>query len=137
MQLHASCVAFDGRAVLICGASGSGKSSLALQLMAYGAQLVADDRVDLTQLDEWPIASAPSQLQGLIEARGVGILKADSIARAPLHLVVDLGTTESERVPTDRCTALFDQPIPLIHKVESAHFAAAIRQYLLGGKADL
>ena len=71
--LHASCVGLDGDAVLILGKSGAGKSALALTLMAYGAQLVADDRVVLRPVDGRIIASAPDTIAGLIEARGVGI----------------------------------------------------------------
>jgi len=48
MQLHATAVAFDQKAVVITGPSGAGKSSLALQMMAFGADLVADDQVILT-----------------------------------------------------------------------------------------
>ena len=135
MQLHASCVAFDGRAVLIRGPSGSGKSALALSLMAIGAQLVADDRTSINSSDGWPVASAPDQIRGLIEARGVGLLVAKPIDSARIHLVVDMGKVETDRLPPDHTTDIAGCTLPLLHKVESAYFAAAIRQYLLGGKA--
>ena len=77
LTLHASCVALDGRGVLILGRSGAGKSSLALELMALGARLVADDRTVLHADDGAPVASCPPAILGKIEARGVGILAAD------------------------------------------------------------
>jgi HPr kinase/phosphorylase len=137
MICHASCVAFDGSAILIQGASGSGKSGLALQLMGLGAELVADDRTEIALRDGWPWATAPASIQGLIEARGIGILQAPHIAAARLHLVVDMDVLETERLPHNRATAVLGQPLPLLHKVESAYFAAALRQYLLAGKADI
>jgi len=81
--LHASCVALQDKGLLILGPSGSGKSALALQLMALGAVLVADDYTDLVRCDDRVIARCPAALRGLIEARGIGILRADTVAQAP------------------------------------------------------
>ena len=134
MLLHASCVAHQGRGVLIRGASGSGKSGLALQLMALGAMLVSDDRTEVIVRDGWPVARPPDALAGLIEARGIGILTADW-APARLVLAVDLDLVETERLPPDRRTTILGQRIALLHKAESLHFAASILQYLKGGKA--
>jgi len=89
--LHASCVSFNGRAALITGSSGSGKSALALELMAYGASLVADDRVVLRAQDGQITASAPDTIKGLIEARGFGILNADTVDHADVVVCIDLG----------------------------------------------
>ena len=136
MQLHASCVACDRRGVLIVGSSGSGKSSLALSLMGMGRTLVSDDRTDIALMDGWPVASAPAQLRGVIEARGVGLMAAECIASARLSLVVDMDAVEAQRLPPERTYSLLDQKLPLLHKVESPHFSAAVKQYLLGGKAD-
>ena len=77
--LHASCVAISGRGVLIIGPSGSGKSALALQLMAFGASLVADDQTELTVQGGTLIARCPPTMSGLIEARGLGILRAQVV----------------------------------------------------------
>ena len=66
--VHASCVACDGAGVLILGASGAGKSGLALNLMALGAALVADDRVVLSREGDVVLAACPLPLRGLIEA---------------------------------------------------------------------
>ncbi|WP_331459605.1 HPr kinase/phosphorylase [Paracoccus liaowanqingii] len=72
MQLHATTVALEGRGLVILGPSGSGKSGLALELMAVGAVLVADDRTDLRLQQGRLIAQAPPALSGRIEARGWG-----------------------------------------------------------------
>ncbi|MEZ5716341.1 MAG: serine kinase [Paracoccaceae bacterium] len=134
--VHGSCVAHHGRAVLILGASGRGKSALALQLMALGAGLVADDRVILTRDGDAVIASAPAAISGRIEARFVGLLNAIPAAPAPLALVVDLDADETERLPPQRSRKVLGISLPLVHNVASRHFAAAILQYLKAGRSD-
>ena len=67
MQIHGSCAARDGAAVLLLGPSGSGKSDLALRLLDRGFLLVADDQV----LIEDGVARAPPPLAGLLELRGL------------------------------------------------------------------
>ena len=132
--LHASCVALDRRAVVFLGPSGSGKSSLCLQLMAMGAVLVADDKTCVKVGESGLIAHAPKSIDGLIEARGVGLLTAQSCV-AQVALVVDLSKGESDRLPPMRHYNLLGHSIPLLHKVEAAHFPAAILQYLKGGRS--
>ncbi len=132
--LHASCVAHTGRAVLILGRSGSGKSALALQLMALGAKLVADDRTVVSQQAETLMASSPKNIQGLIEARGVGILKADAAGPTPVALAVDLETVETARLPETRETEILGQSVPLLGAVSSPHFPAAVLQMLACGR---
>lgn len=132
---HASAVAFDGRAVLLTGPSGSGKSALALELLALGGLLVGDDAVLLRRDPAGGLmARAPEATRGLIEARGVGILRADALAEAAVALVVDMGTAETDRLPPPRHVTLLGVPLPLLHKVESRCFPAAIRQYLRHGR---
>ena len=97
--VHASCVALDGRGLLITGDSGSGKSGLALQLMALGALLVADDRVELKMSGNKVTAHSPANIRGLIEARGLGLLRADTVGPVALAYVVDLNRTETARLP--------------------------------------
>ncbi|MEO0391295.1 MAG: HPr kinase/phosphatase C-terminal domain-containing protein [Pseudomonadota bacterium] len=135
MILHASAVAFGGRAVLITGAAGSGKSSLALQLMALGAALISDDRTVLTRDGSSVIASAGPNIAGLIEARGIGILNAATSAPAPVTCVVDLDQTETERLPQRRIM-LLDVPLPLLHKSDNPAWPAALRAYMTAGMAD-
>lgn len=137
LDLHASCVAFRGKGVLIRGASGRGKSALALELMALGAELVADDRVLVEATGAGPVARAPERLAGMIEARSVGLLRATPVPEAQVHLVIDMDHTETRRLPPDRDVDLAGHRLPLFHKVESGHFAAAILQYLRGGKVPV
>ena len=136
LLLHASCVAARGRAVLILGASGSGKSALALQLMALGATLVADDQTILTAGPQGLVASAPEAIRGRIEARFVGLLTAEAMASAPVALAVDLDREETERLPPRRRTRILDRHLPLLHRVDRPYFPAAILQHLISGRSD-
>ena len=72
---QASAVAIEGRALLIEGPPGSGKSSLALALIERGAGLIGDDAVTLTASEEQLIASPPPNITGLLEVRGVGLAR--------------------------------------------------------------
>jgi HPr kinase/phosphorylase len=132
--VHASCVAVDGRGMLILGASGSGKSGLALALMGFGADLIADDRVVLTMAEQAIVASAPEPLVGLIEARGIGLLKASPAGSTLVACAVDLDRCEKDRMPVDRKITLLGQSVPLLFKVDAPHFPAALMQYLKGGR---
>lgn len=133
--IHAGCVALGNRGVLILGASGTGKSALALQLMAIGCELVSDDRTALAARGDVVVAAAPLHIRGQIEARGVGILNAPARAAARLALVVDLDEAEGARLPPMRTYTLLGVELPLLHRVESPHFPAAILQYLKGGRS--
>lgn len=127
---HATAVAIGPNAVLIVGASGSGKSALALEMMARGASLVADDQVILTRDGEGIKLTCPPPLRGMIEARGVGLLHAEPLAEAQLALVVDMDQTEIDRMPPARVVEVLGRSIKLLHNVASQHFPAAIIQYL-------
>lgn len=131
--LHATCVCADGRAVLILGASGSGKSSLALQLTALGARLVADDRTRLTRTDGTIVAWAPATLAGCIEARGVGILRLPHLVSAPVVLVVDLDHSEDQRLPEPHQVTLLGVTLPCLWRAPGPHFAAAVLHCLTSG----
>jgi HPr kinase/phosphorylase len=112
--LHATCVAIGGRGLLILGAAGSGKSALALDLIALGADLVADDRV-LLACDGDRIAARPvPRLAGLIEARGIGLLRLPYHAPAAVVLALDLDRAETMRLPVRRSMTLLGVDLPLI-----------------------
>ncbi len=133
MRLHASAVAIEDRGVLIRGASGSGKSTLALQLMAMGAILVSDDQVDLSRKADRIWADAPDAIRGMVEARGMGLLNAYA-KRAEIVCVVDLDHAETERLPAFRTTDILGCMLPMLQKVESPAWPAAILQYLKGDR---
>lgn len=130
--IHASCVAIDRRAVLILGAPGAGKSALALELISRGADLVSDDRTTLVRDEDRIIAYAPETIQGLIEAREVGVLALDDVGPAQVMFVVDLDRHEGERIPELYMTELLGVPLPVLHKSDMSHFPAAIMVYLKG-----
>ncbi|MFC0198950.1 HPr kinase/phosphorylase [Paracoccus rhizosphaerae] len=132
MQLHATTVALEHRALVILGPAGSGKSTLALQLMAVGAVLVADDRTDLRLLSGLLMASAPPQLQGRIEARGVGILAADPAPPTCVTLACDLGRREEDRLPHLHVQEWLGVPVPLVLGPYRTHLYASLRQMLVG-----
>ena len=132
--MHASCVAVSGRGVLIRGPSGSGKSSLALALMAYGADLVADDQTELTQQSGLLIASCPAPLAGLIEARGLGLLAAPAQPQAQVVLVVDLGQAEPDRLPPRRKVTLLGTQVDLVLGRGNDHLSTAVLCYLKGAR---
>ncbi len=134
-MLHATAVHFGGRAVLLTGASGSGKSMLGWSLIGLGGQLVADDHVEVHRREDALWLTAPQTLAGKMEARHVGILSAPT-SPAWARLVVDMDRTETTRLPPDRKTLIADVSLPLIHKVENPAFPAMLRAYLEGGRLE-
>ena len=99
--IHASTVASDGRAVLIAGPSGSGKSDLALRLLDRGFTLVSDDQTIVRRDGNRLVASAPPTIKGKLEIRGIGIVDMDTVDDIPVALFVEL-TSEIMRLPDDR-----------------------------------
>lgn len=82
-------VAIGGRALLIEGPPGSGKSSLALALIDRGAALIGDDGIGLSACDGSLWAAPAPATAGLIELRNVGIATLPT-AEAPVALVLTL-----------------------------------------------
>ncbi|QDP20242.1 HPr kinase/phosphorylase [Sphingomonas xanthus] len=114
-NLHATSVAKDGRAVLICGPSGSGKSDLALRLLDHGFTLVSDDRSIVHKSGDRLIVSAPATIRGKLEIRGIGIVQMEMVDDVPLALVVEL-TRELERMPDEgRERMILGLNLPLVN----------------------
>lgn len=133
VQVHASAVAVDGRGCLITGASASGKSTLAIEMIALGAELVSDDRVDIRRADGRLVMSAPAAIAGMIEARGAGILRLGGRGEAPLALIVDLDTPENARLPEPRRRELLGIACPLLLGRARAGLAALLVVLLRAG----
>ena len=130
--MHGTAVAFGSAGLLITGRTGAGKSSLALELMALGASLVADDHVVLTRKPEGLLMSAPTTLEGKIEARGIGILKCDATP-AWLRIVVDMDHAETGRLPELQEIAISGERVRLFRRVETPAFASMLYVLLKGG----
>jgi serine kinase of HPr protein (carbohydrate metabolism regulator) len=112
--VHASTVAADGRAVVIMGPSGAGKSDLALRLLDRGFTLVSDDQTLLKRNDDRLVASAPANIAGKLEIRGIGIVDMETVTNIPVALLVDL-TSEIMRLPDEnRHRPILGVSIPLI-----------------------
>jgi len=119
--VHASAVLVGARAILIRGPSGSGKSRLALALIAAGqtqllpfTRLVADDRVELETCNGRLLARPPDTLAGLLEVRGLGIRRVPHEPVAVVTSVVDLAAADAQRMPTptERETMIAGIPLP-------------------------
>ncbi|HEY0270191.1 MAG TPA: HPr kinase/phosphatase C-terminal domain-containing protein [Sphingomonas sp.] len=111
--LHASCVAIGGRAVLIAGKSGTGKSDLALRLIDRGAMLVSDDYTELRRRGGTLFATPPIRIAGKIEVRGVGLVDMPHLAEVEVGLLVDLDTLVA-RMPERQARRLAGVDIPSV-----------------------
>nr|WP_246332060.1 HPr kinase/phosphatase C-terminal domain-containing protein [Sphingomonas chungangi] len=111
--LHASCVAIAGRAVLLAGRSGTGKSDLALRLIDRGAVLVSDDYTELRRRDRKLFATPPTRIVGKIEVRGVGLVDMPHLDEAEVALLIDLDG-EVERMPEARTRRLAGIDVPAV-----------------------
>ncbi|MEM1351352.1 MAG: HPr kinase/phosphatase C-terminal domain-containing protein [Pseudomonadota bacterium] len=132
--IHASCVDVEGRGLLIAGDSGTGKSALALELMALGAVLVADDQTEVRETNRGLIATAPATIKNMVEARGLGILHATAAEETRLQWVVDMDHTEKDRLPQTHTYKLGAVRLPCVHYVAARHFSAALVQLLRSGR---
>ena len=111
--VHGTTVAVDGLGVLLRGPSGSGKSDLALRLIDEGATLVADDRSALLRDSDTIVARAPDKISGLLEVRGIGVVRVAAQATVQLALTVDLGAA-AERHPNLKFATFLGISIPLL-----------------------
>ncbi|NNE23189.1 MAG: serine/threonine protein kinase [Rhizobiales bacterium] len=151
--MHATCVAIDGQGVMLIGPPGSGKSDLALRLIdepGFGlgdqqmkGMLVGDDQIVLARRSNSLTASPAAALAGLIEVRGIGILKCPYLAEAPLALVVKLMPQSSiERQPEEPGTTFEELGVSVaIIEVDASQPSAPARvrsglQAVLRGTLD-
>lgn len=144
--VHATAVAVGGRAVLLRGAPGAGKSDLALRLIDAGGELIADDQCELRRSAAAVVVRSPAPLAGLIEVRGIGILRLPAVADIPLALIADLVSRDAvERLPDPRTETILGVGVPAIRiapfeasapaKLRAALRALAARTGLAGGVA--
>lgn len=135
-MVHASTVAYvqgdSAFAVVISGGSGSGKSSLALELMAMGARLVSDDQTVLTLEQGMLLASAPAALMGLIEWYGAGLLPVDALPSAQIVAWMDLDRVACKRLPDSAWTTVLGVSVPYLQRPDSGPVAAGLNQYMIG-----
>jgi HPr kinase/phosphorylase len=136
---HASAVLIGPKAVLICGASGAGKSATAWRLIEAGrhgvlpfARLVGDDRIQLEAVHGRLLVRPAKALAGLIEVRGLGIRRLDFEPVAVVGLVLDLGPPGPERLPSpqDAETALDGVVLPRIAATTSEAALPALIAFL-------
>ncbi|MFQ5565939.1 MAG: HPr kinase/phosphorylase [Paracoccaceae bacterium] len=113
--MHGSAVAAGEHALLITGSAGAGKTTLALEMIALGAELIADDRVHAEPDGAGRLwLSAPPNTAGLVEMRGFGLVRLAVRPRAALKLIADLDHGESVRLPPRRQRVLSGIACPVI-----------------------
>lgn len=147
--MHGTAIACAGRAVLIRGPSGSGKSDLALRCLALGpssliadpVRLISDDQVRLTVRPDGLYASAPPSIAGLLEIRGVGPRHVPACPHETrLTLVADLlsgDASQPERLPDPWPTAaVLGVELPLL-RLAPFHASAPIKLLMTLLNADL
>lgn len=136
-RLHGTSVELAGQGILIVGPSGSGKSSLARDLIVLGASLIADDQTVLTQDGTTITLSRPPSLPAGLELRRIGIVACPCVASAPLRVVVDLGKAEHDRLPPEREYVVFGVKVPLILGAGLDGLAQSLYLYLNYGRLQI
>jgi serine kinase of HPr protein (carbohydrate metabolism regulator) len=111
---QATCVAIGARAVLIEGAPGVGKTSLALTLIDRGAALIGDDGVSLESREGRLLASPPPNTAGLIEVRNLGLLDWPTVSGVPVALILRLDPDAPRFIEAAEQAELAGINLPLI-----------------------
>ncbi len=136
LRLHATAIQINNKGALIQGPSGSGKSSLALRLIALGGTLVGDDQVALATQDGRLSAQPVKAMRGLIEARGVGLLSVPYVEETKIDLIIDLTQEETERLPPLRYQDILGVTVPCLYQSTNPSWPEAIFLYLMGQRID-
>jgi len=141
-NIHATGLVLGSTGLILRGPSGAGKSLLALELIdewearGLDGRLVSDDRIDIEATRTGLVMHAPKAIEGLVELRGRGIVSRPFVARAPLHLVVDLVDALERMVEEDSLVTTLEGveiarcPVPRAGKVDSRHQLLLIREAL-------
>lgn len=145
LTVHATAVAFGDVAVLLRGASGAGKSDLALRLLALAdagyaglrvgrlgpIRLIADDYVYLARHGDTVMVTAPEAIHGKLEVRGLGVIDVPTAPAATLRLICDLVTPVAVvRMPEAATADLLGISVPVLHV--AAFEASAALKVVLG-----
>lgn len=124
--LHCSTVAIGGRAVMIEGRSGSGKSDLALRLIDRGARLVSDDYTIARRKGKLLLAAPPETIAGKIEVRGIGLVEMDHVVDQPVALVVQIFDVVDRMPPTPELRVIAGISVPVM-KIAAMESSAPIK----------
>lgn len=143
---HGTLINFKGKGVLLLGPSASGKSDLALRLIAppapYASEkipthLVADDQVEISietiQGEQMLLGSAPETLKGLLEVRHIGIKSVPYLEKSTIDYVIKLKKyDEIERLPAENLEIelMEGHPLPLFH-IDPFEASALNKLYLI------
>lgn len=139
VNVHATGIVLGKTGLILRGPSGAGKSLLALELIdewGEAGKIVSDDRIDIEATRTGLVMYAPKAIAGLVELRGRGIVSRPFVAKAPLHLVVDLVDTLERMVEEDALITEIENisiarcPVPRAGKVDSRHQLLLIREAL-------
>lgn len=129
VSLHGSLIAHQGIGILIMGPSGSFKTRLCVEAMMYGAKFIADDQVVLSLNMGMLMGSPRPGFAGVLELRGVGLIKLpDTATQQVVHAVVELTPLDQiERLPTATETRQFlGTTLPVIRMASPPHSSGAV-----------
>lgn len=130
LALHASAIEVGGRAVLFCGPTQRGKSTLARALGEGGHRLLGEDGIAIELGDGGPIAYPG--------ARGVRVRSRDGNGRPRTDLLADPGNGEPDPCPVGAVVLLGERgPRLTVEPLEPARALALLTPNLVhsGGRA--
>lgn len=137
--IHATCIALAGRGVLLRGPSGAGKSDLALRLIDGGALLVSDDQTAVERDGSGLLARPPATIAGLLEVRGLGLVRLPHLKCVSLHLAIDLvPPSQVERLPEPGAVELLGVSLPCLRLAPfEASATAKVRLAMAASTGDI